>query len=233
MVASSDFAYRNPKRPSLHEGCRCLIVPGLKDKTAFGGYEPDVYRKGYDLLVKRGEHGEIVRDANGIPVFKSGLVFDVDNARVVDRYDLVSASFNFMSKFDICYKKFNLVQPEEGYTDYAVHCDGYSFNRFGPDVNDSQPISPKELAVFIKSDIKYDGGPIRLLACSAGKKQYGAAKMLANILGVKVKAPIDDLFVDEFGNMAVASTKEEARDILRKQLSTSDRWKVFDPDKFF
>ncbi|MDO4498710.1 MAG: hypothetical protein Q4B51_03690 [Coriobacteriaceae bacterium] len=85
MVASRDFAYKNPKRPSLHEGCRCLIVPGLKDKTVLGGYEPDVYRKGYDLLVKRGKHGEIVRDADGIPVFKSGLVFDIEKREVIWR----------------------------------------------------------------------------------------------------------------------------------------------------
>jgi len=82
MVASRDFAYKNPKRPSLHEGCRCLIVPGLKDKTVLGGYEPDVYRKGYDLLVKRGEHGEIVRDADGMPVFKADLTFDFVERKV-------------------------------------------------------------------------------------------------------------------------------------------------------
>lgn len=86
MVASRDFAYKNPKRPSLHEGCRCLIVPGLKDKTVLGGYEPDVYRKGYDLLVKRGKHGEIIRDADGIPVFKSGLVFDTNRMSIVSRF---------------------------------------------------------------------------------------------------------------------------------------------------
>lgn len=85
MVASRDFAYKNPKRPSLHEGCRCLIVPGLKDKTVLGGYEPDVYRKGYDLLVKRGKHGEILRNAEGRPVFKADLTFDLVERKVVAR----------------------------------------------------------------------------------------------------------------------------------------------------
>jgi len=112
MVSSMDFVYKNPKRPSLHEGCRCLIVPGIKNKTVLGGYEPDVYRKGYELLVRRDEHGKIIRNENGIPTFKSGLVFDVRSSSVVSRLnnasDLKSSAFRYypMSQSDI--RSFNI-----------------------------------------------------------------------------------------------------------------------------
>ena len=81
---------------------------------------------------------------------------------------------------------------------------------------------------------KYNGGPIRLLACSSGAVENGAAQQLADLLKVPVLAPTDTLFTSMDGYMAVASDPDEATQIMikmssQKQKWSLDGWKIFQP----
>ena len=73
-----------------------------------------------------------------------------------------------------------------------------------------EDLSPKELAYRIMDSGKYTGGPIRLLACSSGAVEDGAAQQLADLLHKPVLAPMDTLFTSQDGYMVVASNDKEA-----------------------
>lgn len=85
MHASNGFAYERIFSKKLHERCRCIAVPGIEGKTSVGGHDPMVYHKGYSKLAKRDDRGFIVRNDDGVPLFKSGKTFDTVEMRVVDK----------------------------------------------------------------------------------------------------------------------------------------------------
>ena len=62
-------------------------------------------------------------------------------------------------------------------------------------------------AKLLKSDGKYNGGPIRLLSCNTGKVGSGFAQNLANKLNRPVKAPTDYLWATKEGKYFVAGGK--------------------------
>ena len=97
-----------------------------------------------------------------------------------------------------------------------------------------EDLSPKELAYRIMDSGKYTGGPIRLLACSSGAVENGAAQQLADLLHVPVLAPMDTLFTSQDGYMAVASDDIKARQMMRKLheqniKSNMEGWKLYEP----
>lgn len=85
MHASNGFAYERIFSKKLHERCRCIAVPGIEGKTSVGGHDPMVYYKGYSLLAKRDDRGFIIRNDDGVPLFKSGKTFDTVEMSVVDK----------------------------------------------------------------------------------------------------------------------------------------------------
>ena len=87
MHASNGFAYERIFSKKLHERCRCIAVPGIEGKTSVGGHDPMVYYKGYSLLAKRDDRGFIIRNDDGVPLFKSGKTFDTVEMSVVDKQE--------------------------------------------------------------------------------------------------------------------------------------------------
>lgn len=85
MHASNGFAYERIFGKKLHERCRCIAVPGIEGKTSVGWHDPMVYYKGYSLLAKRDDRGFIIRNDDGVPLFKSGKTFDTVEMSVVDK----------------------------------------------------------------------------------------------------------------------------------------------------
>ena len=73
-------------------------------------------------------------------------------------------------------------QSLPGYTDYVIHGspDDFSLTQYGPDV------THRAVANAVRKDSAWDGGPIRLIACSSGACGATAAQNLANKLGVEV-----------------------------------------------
>lgn len=223
MVASRDFAYRNPKRPSLHEGCRCLIVPGLKDKTVLGGYDPDVYRKGYDLLVKRGEHGGIVRDADGIPVFKADLTFDFVERKVVGRERDRKRIYDAIDRVSGGYIPASIASKAEA-IDFAKRTDSRTLclkgdywisasSRIKLDESSlhfrmhgqadcflyGHRVTAAEFADVVLSRNDFSGQSIVLVSCSVGDERTCVpfAQQLANLLRVDVWGPTRTIWASD------------------------------------
>lgn len=83
---------------------------------------------------------------------------------------------------------------------------------------------------MIRADKNYSGGPVRLIACSAGKHENGAAQQLSNILGVEVLAPTDTLYVNGVGEMAIAASMFDASAVF-VGIKDGLPWKSFFPDE--
>lgn len=95
------------------------------------------------------------------------------------------------------------VPPVEGYFDFGCHGmpTSVAFGSHEPNM------SPSLLAEYIRHHPDYTPGEgIRLLSCSTGKPQgvdYCFAEELANIMGVNVMAPSEDIFIRHDGTFCV------------------------------
>ena len=103
--------------------------------------------------------------------------------------------FTFLSRGDELRERLGEIAPLPDCQDYGIHSDGYSFTPLQG--KSGRTVEVEELAIWIRSDKDFDPTkPIRLLACSSGKYDDGAAARLAEILGVEVIAPEGDLYVN-------------------------------------
>ena len=129
------------------------------------------------------------------------------------------------------------INPEPGFDDFTIHCDGDDFyiDMVGNGKQeDFVKMGVDELAKHIMASKEFTGGPIRIISCQAGKFEDGPAKQLAKKLGVTVKAPTEDIHVDENGEIFISdndilaelwySDKENRR--LYRQTGS---WKTFSP----
>ena len=93
------------------------------------------------------------------------------------------------------------VLPKEGFYDVALHGTPKNVEFFG------EPIDAKTLAKIIRNRKDYSkGSKVRLLSCSTGKITDTAncfAQQLANVLGVEIEAPTDDIFVYPNGDFII------------------------------
>lgn len=111
------------------------------------------------------------------------------------------------------------VKAEDGFTDVVIHGNPdtaeYYYN--------GKWVYPdhRTVALMLKKDVGYKSGAIRLLSCSAGKKDFGFAQNLANKMGVPVKAPTDTLWVWPNGRITIGPN----------QYTNTGTWRVFKPKK--
>ena len=122
----------------------------------------------------------------------------------------------------------------EGYEDVAVHADPYSFGFVDPETGETvQSADARFLANRLRESGKYNGGPIRLIACESGKVDDGIAQALANELGVPVLAPTKTIYIDSQGYMVLADEDAIAQQLIKKASQKWDPqgWKVFDSRK--
>jgi RHS repeat-associated protein len=82
-------------------------------------------------------------------------------------------------------------------------------------------LSHRDLATFMKKNGWKPGSPVRLLSCSTGANNNGAAKNLANKLGVPVTAPSDTLWLFGDGKMTIGKGAYDNTGV----------WNVFKPGK--
>ena len=129
------------------------------------------------------------------------------------------------------------IKPEEGFSDFTCHSDGVSFyidmTGNGKE-EDYLEITPEELAKHIKDSKEYQGGPVRIISCKAGSSDDGAAKRLAEALGEKVKAPTEDIHVEENGEIFISDNDTLAEmwytDVEhRSEYKSTGAWRTFDP----
>jgi hypothetical protein len=104
------------------------------------------------------------------------------------------------------------VNPIRGVTDVISHADEIGFQ--GVVGRELVGLSPADLAAYLQLHGRANG-PIRLIACSAGKLDDGAASQVARNLGVRVCASNDIIDVLEDGTMIIRN---------------GGRWRWFGPD---
>ncbi|MCL2537515.1 MAG: minor capsid protein [Coriobacteriia bacterium] len=98
------------------------------------------------------------------------------------------------------------VAPADGYYDVSIHGSSTGFGYVDAKGN-WVDVSVSDLADSIKSMPSYSGEGIRLLSCSSGKLADGPAQHLANMLGVTVLAPTEDLYFWADGSMLMTDTE--------------------------
>lgn len=110
-------------------------------------------------------------------------------------------------------------KPKEGYTDVIIHgnpdTDKVSVFHNGKWVD----IDQRRLAKFIKQDMGYKSGPIRLISCSTGTKQF--AQHFANKMGITVIAPSDTIWAHSDGRLTIGP----------KSYINNGKWVEFHPGK--
>lgn len=136
----------------------------------------------------------------------------IDNS---DNRDIIKLSINMFDKSDPIYKDAFSIEPEPGYEDVMLHGSPSSVQI----IKNGKPqnLSAQEFAIVLKQN-GYKGGNIRLASCETGKGNNPFAQQLSEILGVKVKAPDDDVyFIPDEGIMFVGS-----------EFSNTGSWRIFE-----
>ncbi len=109
--------------------------------------------------------------------------------------------------------------PKPGYTDVIIHGNPdtgkVSVYHNGKWVDMDQ----RRLAKYVKQDMGYKSGAIRLISCSAGDKDF--AQNFANKMGVKVIAPSNTVWAHSDGKLIIGP----------KSYINNGRWNEFNPKK--
>lgn len=110
-------------------------------------------------------------------------------------------------------------KPKDGYTDVIIHgnpeTDKVSVYHNGEWVD----IDQRRLSNYVKQDMGYEKGPIRLISCSTGTKEF--AQNFANKMGVKVIAPSDTVWAHSDGKLTIGP----------KSYINNGKWIEFNPRK--
>ena len=128
---------------------------------------------------------------------------------------IIRLRINLFDKSDPLYFEAFSVDEEPGFEDICSHG---SLKSMEAVINGKKvALNAHDFAEHLRST-GYKGGNIRLASCSTGKGDNSFAQQLSKELGVKVKAPDDDIYyIPEEGIMYIGS---KYRDV--------GRWRTFD-----
>ena len=110
-------------------------------------------------------------------------------------------------------------KPKEGYTDVIIHGNPNTGKVSVFHNNKWQDIDQRRLANYVKQSTGYKSGPIRLLSCNAGEKDF--AQNFANKMGVEVIAPSTTIWAFASGKITIGPTSYE----------NTGKWLRFKPRK--
>ena len=159
-------------------------------------------------ITKNGRH--ILIGENSGSGGKSGK--KVDKSR---KSDIIKLRINLFDKSDKLYVEAYSIEEEPGFEDVMLHGSPSSvqITKNGK----IQNLNPSEFVDYLKGS-GYKGGDIRLASCSTGQGENSFAQQLSKLLGVRVKAPDDDVFyIPDEGIMYVGS-----------KFSNIGKWRLFD-----
>ncbi len=91
-------------------------------------------------------------------------------------------------------------------------------------------VTATELASMIRSDSNYDGSPIRLIGCEAGRRPDGFASQLARELGVDVTAPTTRVSNTRDGRPLATDSYIDQDGVRRRVHPPNGEWNTFRPD---
>lgn len=95
-----------------------------------------------------------------------------------------------------------------------------------------ESLSAADVADLVKADPNWDGRPIRLFSCETGQGQEPIARELAKILGVKVTAPDEIVWIWPDGSYGIhpVETKLIGGEVLElPNMNQEGRWREFNP----
>lgn len=172
----------------------------------------DIETHWYELrgwITKNGRHILIGDDGGGS---SGGAGKSIDKSA---KHDIIKLKINMFDKSDPLYMESYSIEEENGFEDVMLHGspDSVQVTVKGKKIN----LDAAEFAEHLKKN-GYKGGNIRLASCSTGQGDNSIAQELSKILGVKVKAPDDDVYyIPEEGIMFVGS-----------RYSNTGKWRIFD-----
>lgn len=158
----------------------------------------------------------------------------------IDPNQLAVAALRYVNSSETLWEYAAKIVQLDDYEDVVAHCDGISFGFKNLDAGNrhekERSVSVFELSEMLDDNPDYHGGAIRLIACSAGKYPDGAAQTLANLRGVDVLAPLQDVNVGDDGIIWVFNREYDEEGNLVKpppyvwtEEFQRSMWKVFHP----
>ncbi len=124
----------------------------------------------------------------------------------------------------------SMVKPLDGHYDIRAHSDGYQLIYTDMDDGDGIPMSLAELVKALEDDPSYEGQPIRIVACEAGRYDNGLARCVADRLGADVLTPDSTVYVEKDGRLILSPTDKEYYDVAEGKMKPTRRWRLFKPN---
>lgn len=225
MLASRGFVYWSREDAGefghFHRKCDCKVVAST-DAEGLEGYDPERYARLHEVF--RGiDSTDMPRSEKDS--LKRTVLEDFNDG------EPVAAGAVFLNSSTKLYHRMKMVKPIDGYFDVGIHSDGRRFLYTDADDKVEYEVDVASLADWIRRLPGYEGGPIRLLACDSGRFSNGAAKELADELGVVVSAPDKSVYVDFDGKITLADSDREYKMIVSGRKKETGQWHEFPKKK--
>lgn len=144
---------------------------------------------------------------------------------------LMVFSVVFVNKNDDTFHYSSRIEEDEEFD--TVICHGSEYKVY-ISTNDGEEIeyTAEEFAKRITNSASYSGKDIKLVSCNTGAKDDGFAQQLANILGVKVLAPTEAIWLNVYGELFI-SDYEALADMWfdGESVNETGTWREFLPQK--
>lgn len=106
--------------------------------------------------------------------------------------DIIKLQINLFDTSDPLYVEAYSMEEEDGFENVCMHGSPNSVQRIINGVPTNY--SAVEFAEYLRKTKEYNGTDLKLLSCSTGKGDNSFAQQLSKELGIKVKAPDDDVY---------------------------------------
>lgn len=227
----SKKALKNGHAEHIHANCDCTYAIRFDGKSGVKGYDPQKYQDMY-YGVEGSTPNERINSLRRMHYEQNKELiraqkreaYAISSANQADK-NMLTLSARFMNNSDPLYERTKLVHPIDGFEDVFGHGDAYSLELRDSSGNVIGNISAEEALHWLRDSGEYNGGNIRLAACSTGKEPAVVPRYLAKELNVQVMAPSEDVNIDHDGNIILADDLEDA-----KMGIETGAWLIFNPD---
>lgn len=129
---------------------------------------------------------------------------------------IIKLQINYFSPTDPLFVEAFSMEEEDGFVNVCMHGSPQSVQRIIDGV--PQNFTAAEFAELLKSNKKYNGEDLKLLSCSTGKGDNSFAQQLSKELGIRVKAPDDDVYY----------AVEEGVAFVGASYGNTGKWRIFE-----
>ena len=129
---------------------------------------------------------------------------------------IIKLQINYFSPSDPLYVEAFSMEEEEGFVNICMHGSPQSVQRLIDGVPTN--FTASEFAELLKNNKKYNGEDLKLLSCSTGKGDNSFAQQLSKELGIRVKAPDDDVYY----------AVEEGVAFVGASYGNTGKWRIFE-----